>query len=745
MKTFDFILHPSSLNAMPTPALLLLIATLLPLASFTLLVFVGKRMGYPLAGIVGTLAIFGGFICTTAATFAWFTGGSHEGKAWGFGVAPINITAPWLPIGHAGAPGGINQDHPGYLDLGVYVDSVTMVMFAMITGVATLIHIFSIGYMREDPRFPRFFTYLGLFCFSMLGLVLGGTLIQLFVFWELVGLCSYLLIGFWYEKKSASNAAIKAFVTNRVGDFGFLIGLGILIYHVGNASLPNLWILLSSAGQGGDVMYQGGVLITATTMTIIGIGLFCGAVGKSAQFPLHVWLPDAMEGPTPVSALIHAATMVAAGVYLVARIFPILSPDAKLVIATIGCITLTMAALIAVAQTDIKKVLAYSTLSQLGYMMLALGIGSWVGGLFHLITHAFFKALLFLGSGSVIHAMHHHQELSDYGGLWKKIPATAITFGIGVLAIAGTPFLSGYYSKDMILAHAAAFGHWNTHGEHGSPMFWIFFILPAVIAYVTAFYMTRCWMLTFWGKPRNHHLYDHAHESPILWLPLVALAVASIFGGSMFKVQETIEAAQKEQQVAYTEDAYKTAWPTMAQLKALTASHEEAAGHESEVEKTIEEGEQTMHKSIGFAWLIGIGAGFLLYLRGYAITDKLMKITPLRWMQTWLIRRMYIDDLYDWVFVMGTRGLAIVCGAFDKYIIDGLVNGVAKTVKNLSFGVGWYDQNVIDSAVNGAADFAHGLGEVVRTPQTGRVRVYVMVLMTAVTLGLAGAVFAVLM
>src|SRR5205809_16961 len=277
----------------------------------------------------------------------------------------------WIPVGE-----GINQAHPGFLDVGIYVDSLTVAMFAMITLVSTLIFIFSIGYMREDKRFPRFFTYLCLFDFSMLGLVLGGTLLQLFIFWELVGLCSY---------------------------------------------------------------------------------LFFGAVGKSAQFPLHVWLPDAMEGPTPVSALIHAATMVAAGVYLVGRIFPVLTPDAKLFIAIIGCITLTMAALIALAQTDIKKVLAYSTLSQLGYMILALGIGSYVGGLFHLITHAFFKALLFLGSGSVIHAAHHEQELPQYGGLWKKIPVTCITFGIAVLAIAGTPMFSGHYSKDMIIRDAGAF------------------------------------------------------------------------------------------------------------------------------------------------------------------------------------------------------------------------------------------------------------------------------------------------
>src|SRR4051812_3404540 len=468
---------------MEAPALLLAIATLLPLAAFAFLLFFGKRMGNPFAGYFGTAAIGGSFLCSVAATFFWLSS-NHVG------TSPILLPLKWIPVG-----AGVGQQHPGFLDLGIYVDSLTVLMFFMITLVATLVHLFSIGYMAEDKRYPRFFTYLALFCFSMLGLVIGGTILQLFVFWELVGLCSYLLIGFWYEKKSASNAAIKAFVVNRVGDFGFLIGFGILFYHIGNATLPDVWRLLGEAGLGlGDIQLPNGQIFYTTLLTIMGVGLFFGAVGKSAQFPLHVWLPDAMEGPTPVSALIHAATMVAAGVYLVGRIFPILTPDAKLFIAIIGCVTLTMAALIAVAQTDIKKVLAYSTLSQLGYMILAMGLGSWIGGLFHLITHAFFKALLFLGSGSVIHAAHHEQELPQYGGLIRKIPVTGVTFAIAVLAIAGTPFFAGFYSKDMILAHAGAFSTLAANEGH-SKWYWAFFILPTIIAYVTAFYMTRCWML----------------------------------------------------------------------------------------------------------------------------------------------------------------------------------------------------------------------------------------------------------
>jgi NADH-quinone oxidoreductase subunit L len=720
---------------MPTPAILLILATLLPLASFVVLVFVGKRMGTPLAGIVGTAAIAGSFICSAAATFYWLNGAED----WGFNKGPINLPMKWIPVG-----GGIDQDHPGFLDVGVYVDSVTIVMFAMITGVATLVHVFSIGYMREDKRFPRFFTYLGLFCFSMLGLVIGGTTLQLFIFWELVGLCSYLLIGFWYEKKSASNAAIKAFVVNRVGDFGFLIGFGILFYHLGNVTLPHMWQVLGKAGLGEAIQLSTGTFSTGL-LTVMGIGLFFGAVGKSAQFPLHVWLPDAMEGPTPVSALIHAATMVAAGVYLVARLFPILTPDAKLFIAIIGSITLTMAALIALAQTDIKKVLAYSTLSQLGYMILALGLGSWVGGMFHLITHAFFKALLFLGSGSVIHAAHHEQELPQYGGLLKKIPVTAITFAIAVFAIAGTPGFSGFYSKDMILAHAAAFGHLSA-AENRNAAYWLFFALPTCIAYVTAFYMTRCWMLTFWGKPRNQHLYDHAHEEPIMWMPLAVLAIASIVGGRFLYVKELIVAAEKETNAIVKFDAFATAWPVETSENMPSARPEppsEPARPHAQA-NLLEEGKETMEHYVGFAWLIGIGLGFLVYLNGYWIARPLMKIPPLNWIRIWLYRRMYFDELYFSVFVGITMGLSRFCAAFDKYVVDGFVNLAGWSVRQLSVMAGLNDKYIVDGAVNGAADLAQGLGAAVRAPQTGRIRMYVTVLMIAVTLGLAGAIMVIL-
>jgi NADH-quinone oxidoreductase subunit L len=729
---------------MAAPALLLVIATLLPLAAFVVLMFVGRRMGNPFAGYLGTAAIAGSFVCSVICTIVWL-GGDYAGNM------PIHLPYKWIPVG-----GGVNQAHPGFLDVGIYVDSLTVAMFSMVTFVATLVHLFSIGYMAEDKRYPRFFTYLGLFCFSMLGLVIGGTALQLFIFWELVGLCSYLLIGFWYEKKSASNAAIKAFVTNRVGDFGFLIGFGILFYHLGNATLPDIWKTLGAAGQGGDISLGAAGTFSATLLTVMGIGLFFGAVGKSAQFPLHVWLPDAMEGPTPVSALIHAATMVAAGVYLVGRIFPILTPDAKLFIAIIGCTTLTMAALIAIAQSDIKKVLAYSTLSQLGYMILAMGVGSWMGGLFHLLTHAFFKALLFLGSGSVIHAAHHEQELPQYGGLLRKIPVTGITFLIAVFAIAGTGLgpvgLSGYYSKDTIIADAGAFAALATsHG--GSQLYWLLWLLPVVIAYVTAFYMMRCFTLTFLGKPRNQHLYEHAHESPVMWVPLVALAVLSVFGGNI-GIQTMLRNSIKESEtIAGTPLVFATAWQGKlpGEFGFAAEPHEPvdavSAAQASAVPMTAHAAHEHGHHLVVWvmpAFVFGIGLGLFLYLPGYRIVSQFVRVPPLGWIHIWLYRRMYFDELYWWVFVQMTLALSYVSAAFDRYVVDGLVNGAAWATRRASAAAGAHDQYVVDGAVNGMATMAQNLGAVVRTPQSGRIRLYVTVLMIAVALGLAGAIIAVL-
>lgn len=456
------------------------------------------------------------------------------------------------------------------MNVSYYIDALTVSMFCMVTLIATCIHFYAMGYMHDElhpitdnevhlsnghslkrpGRFPRFFQSLSLFCFSMLGLVLSGNIALVFCFWELVGICSYFLIGFYVERKSASTAANKAFIVNRVGDFGMIIGLLALWSSLGTFAFGDIDVdhkdgitqnemgifsQLRSAENHHELKVPQKMLDEGFTqrqaywlLIVAGVGIFCGCVGKSAQFPLHVWLPDAMEGPTPVSALVHSATMVAAGVYLVGRFMPVFVPEVLLVIAISGCITLFIGATIAITATDIKRVLAYSTISQLGYMMMSLGVGGWAAGLMHLVTHAFFKSLLFMCSGSVIHAVHTN-DMRRMGGLFKKMPVTAITMLIGCLAIAGVgvPFVigfSGYYSKDAILEQAYSFQLNNK-----SPLAGAFFIFSAGGAAITAFYMFRMWFMTFVGKPRDAHAYDHAHESPpVMYMPLVILSVFAI-------------------------------------------------------------------------------------------------------------------------------------------------------------------------------------------------------------------------
>jgi NADH-quinone oxidoreductase subunit L len=393
------------------------------------------------------------------------------------------------------------------IDFGLKLDALSLMMLLIVTGVGSAIHIYSYGYMHDDPGFSRFFACLSLFTFSMLGIVLANNFLQMFIFWELVGVSSYLLIGFWFEKASAADAAKKAFITNRLGDFGFMLGILTIFAIVGSLNFGTIQEQLKA----NPALFGGAA-------TLAGLLIFCGAMGKSAQFPLHVWLPDAMEGPTPVSALIHAATMVAAGVYMLCRVFFIFTPDALTVIAWVGGFTALLAALIAVQQNDIKRILAYSTLSQLGYMVMAVGLGGPTPAMFHLTTHAFFKALLFLGAGSVIHAMHHEHDIWKMGALRKKMPVTFWTFMVGTLALAGVWPLSGFFSKDAILAAAH---------HHSIPLF----ILGVSVAALTTFYMFRLVFVAFFGAAKSHGV-DHAHESPgvMVW-PLRILAIMSIAGG----------------------------------------------------------------------------------------------------------------------------------------------------------------------------------------------------------------------
>ena len=423
----------------------------------------------------------------------------------GWAPVPPESAINWLSIGNL------------HVDFGLRLDALSLMMMLIVTGVGGAIHIYSFGYMREDRGFSRFFACLSLFTFSMLGIVLANNFLQLFIFWELVGVSSYLLIGFWFEKPSAADAAKKAFITNRLGDFGFLLGILMVWAALGSLNITELKHYVSESTISfnlAEVKYN-----FPGITTVAGLLIFCGAIGKSAQFPLHVWLPDAMEGPTPVSALIHAATMVAAGVYMLCRISFLLDPTALQVIAWIGGFTALLAALIAVQQNDIKRILAYSTISQLGYMVMSVGLTGPAPAMFHLTTHAFFKALLFLGAGSVIIALHHEQDIWKMGGLRKKMPVTFWTFLFGALALCGVPPFSGFYSKDSILAQALE--------QRNYPLF----ALGVVVAGLTTFYMFRLFYVAFLGKAKTDAA-EHAHESPaVMSWPLLVLAVFAVIGG----------------------------------------------------------------------------------------------------------------------------------------------------------------------------------------------------------------------
>jgi NADH-quinone oxidoreductase subunit L len=473
----------------------------LPLAGFLLILLFGRILGEPRAGVLATAMTASSFVVTVGVYLDLLSRTSEERHH-------VVTLFSWLPVGSL------------HIDMALLADPLSITMALFVTGIGSLIHLYSIGYMHGDPKFSKFFLYLNLFVFSMLMLVLGENLLVTFLGWEGVGACSYFLISFWHTRDSAATAGKKAFVTNRVGDWGMMVAMFLAFSSVGTLSYAGI----NAAADGGK--------IAAVTATGIAMMLFVGACGKSAQLPLYIWLPDAMEGPTPVSALIHAATMVTSGVFLLTRMAPVLHasyPWAGDVIATVGALTALFAATIAVAQTDIKKVLAYSTVSQLGFMFLAIGSGAYVAAIFHMVTHAFFKALLFLGSGSVIHGMHHEQDMRKMGALRKLMPITGFTFIIGWLAIAGIPPFAGFWSKDEVLLYAFA----------NNRLLWLIGVITALL---TAYYMTRQVIMVFFGEARWH---DHAeengahgdhtpHESPwTMVTPLVVLAGLSIVGGAM--------------------------------------------------------------------------------------------------------------------------------------------------------------------------------------------------------------------
>ncbi len=678
------------------------------------------------------------------------------------------------------------------LTLGFRIDMLSAVMFVMVTFIATLIHLFSIGYMSDElqktvedhevhtahghlerrGRFGRFFMFLSLFCFSMLNLVLADNLFQVFVSWELVGICSYLLVSFYFERTSASNAANKAFITNRIGDAGFIIGLMIVWTYFGTLNFQEMFgrirspemdahALIMMDGKPaqhkivrGNVGEADGLARTLTLapdgdnvlifpsdrshfhaagqtsfrvssqpaargfgyipywlLVVAGLGIFLGCVGKSAQFPLHVWLPDAMEGPTPVSALIHAATMVAAGVYLVGRCYPLFTPEVLLTIAYVGGITLFVAATVAVVMTDIKKVLAYSTVSQLGYMMLALGVGGWTAGQLHLITHAFFKALLFLGSGSVIYGCHHQQDMLKMGGLFPKMKITALTMLVGVLAIAGTPLFSGWYSKDEILA--AAWGFSMTHHEH-----FLLFLLPLGTAGITTFYMFRMWFMTFTGKPKDAHVFEHAHETPwMMTTPLILLAIMSVCVAWGWPLHQP-EKSWLGQNLHHHSQPNSVETPKgpvhvdfAPETKAATAGH--------------------LMVGVMALGVVGIGLAFALILYFYGVLDPADAKEQFPGIHRFLLHKWYFDEIYSVALVRPALVVAHWCKNFDTYVIDGFLHLMQKLTLLTSLWSGRFDRGIIDGMVNLFADVSYAIGAWLRTWQTGFLRTYVLFLALA--------------
>ena len=589
---------------------------LLPLAAFLMLGLAGSRIKER-AHLVAVPAVLLSCLLSITA-FIEVAGGS---------VISVPLYT-WLTSG--------NLD----IHIGLYIDRLTTVMLLLVTIVSSVVHVYTIGYMHGEPGYARFFSYIALFTFSMLMLVLADNLLQLFIFWEAVGLCSYLLIGHWYERASACAAATKAFIVNRVGDFGFMLGLLLVWYSFGSLSYHEIFPAAHEAAtRTMNVLGPFGGTWDLSVLTLICLLLFAGAMGKSAQVPLHVWLPDAMEGPTPISALIHAATMVTAGVFLVARLAPLynLSPTAMNVVALVGAATMVVGATIALTQTDIKRVVAYSTVSQLGYMVMACGLGAYASGIYHLLTHGAFKALLFLGCGSVIIALHHEQDMRHMGGLKDKLPVTCWTFVVGSLALAGFPLTAGFFSKDDLLVSAWASG----------PLGQVLTLFGLLTALLTAFYSFRLVFVIFWGASHvDPHHAKHIHEpSRTMTAPLLILAVLSILTGYLGIP-------------SFLEPVFAT-------------QHEAASNH-----GTAGIGIMIVATLMG---LSGIAAAYYVYVLNPHLPDRFAQ----QWQSLYQgsLNKWYVDEAYDRTFVRPTLTTASeLWKRVDVHIIDGAVNGVAFAV-----------------------------------------------------------------
>ncbi|WP_447973712.1 NADH-quinone oxidoreductase subunit L [Nitrospira sp. Kam-Ns4a] len=580
------------------------------------------------------------------------------------------------------------------VNLAFLIDPLTCIMVLVVTGVGFLIHVYSVGYMHGEAGFTRFFTYMNLFMVSMLLLVMGSNYLVLFIGWEGVGLCSYLLIGYYYDRVSAAKAATKAFVVNRIGDAGFLLAIFLVFVNFKTLDYSQVF---AQAGQ-----------LSTGMATAIALCLLVGAVGKSAQVPLYTWLPDAMEGPTPVSALIHAATMVTAGVYMVVRnhVLYDLAPVAMTTVAWVGGFTALFAATIGLVQTDIKRVLAYSTVSQLGYMFLGCGIGAYAAAIFHLVTHAFFKALLFLSAGSVIHALHGEQDIRKMGGLRAKIPATHAVFLIGTLAIAGIFPLAGFWSKDEIMAHAFVHGYYPLYA------------IAALGAFLTAFYMFRLTYLTFYGESRvDPHTAEHIHESPLVMMgPLVVLAALSVVGGFPGVPPEA-------------------GWfhHFLEPVTAVSGAGGSDPGHAGS------NGSQA-----GFGLVVTLmGVATVIALAGWGLAHYLYAVRPeaadewaarLPGLYTTLLNKYYVDELYDAIVVEPTKRLGRLWDWFDRTVVDGIVRGVGRLTEAGSVGSTWFEKHVIYGTINVIGYGNHLAARTWRKLQSGLVHHYAAIIVAGLFL-----------
>jgi NADH-quinone oxidoreductase subunit L len=666
---------------------------------------------------VGMVVLAFGWVCLAVWQYTGYSA-AHPGKPF------EKICFTWLGTGTESLSYPTHNGSAAFrADAGFLLDPLSSIWLLFVTGVGMLIHIYSMGYMAHEGGYYRFFGYLNLFMFSMLTLILANNYALMFVGWEGVGLCSYLLIGFYFQRHSASTAANKAFIVNRVGDAGFLLGMLTIAWYFGSVQYSTINHLARS----------GRFLIGDPVITAACLLLFVGACGKSAQFPLYVWLPDAMEGPTPVSALIHAATMVTAGVYMVARsnaLF-VLAPNAMKTVAIVGALTAIFAASIGLVQNDIKRVLAYSTVSQLGYMFLALGVGAFAAGVFHVFTHAFFKALLFLGAGSVIHAMGGQQEMQHMGALSKKIKVTFGTMLIATLAISGIPGFAGFFSKDAIL--------WETWSREGGAYRYLWYI-AFLTALMTSFYMFRLIFLTFYGKPRmSHEVEHHIHESPkTMTVPLVILAVCAI-GAGFLGLPHSLGGSNRFE---------KFLEPVFAK-EAVVLEHEGASAQVVAGEQQVEHTDP-MEYALMFASVGAALAGWFLAKRAYSKADKgykepIQEVAP-RWYKT-LFRKYYVDEIYDWVITgrrkvgnvrLGAMGLGEGLWKFDANVIDGTVNGAGwMTRMSGTISTAW-DKWIIDGLfVNGVAMVTRLASYPVRLVQWGLVQWYALVMVA----GLVGFVF----